>query len=315
MRYLLALALVVAMTGQTMADDFIVFVVDSSGSMGDRMSGGKTRMVTAQDALIEVVSQVPNNTRIGILTFDGWVYDLQKVDRTKITKAIRSIRPGGGTPLYEYIRGGATRLLKERENRLNKGTYRLVIVTDGAAGDDRLNRTSEFGDGTTRLGVMDDIARRRIGVDAIGLDMEGDHAISDIIKSKNLGTYMKGNDPKSLRRSLEKAVAEITLSGKDTDESAFKELDQLPDAFFFVAIKGLTTNQNHPIGEKPPIVTVNAETGVITTTPDPGNEKVPELGEEDAGGGGMAILYIVGGVLAAILLLVFFRSNKQRVRR
>ena len=312
MRYLLALFLIAVMAGQSVADDFIVIVFDSSGSMGERMrtvKGQPTRIEVAQKALIEVVSAVPDSTRVGILTFDGWAYELQRVNRVKMAKAVREIRPGGGTPLYEYIRAGATRLLKERERQLNKGTYRLVIVTDGAAGDDHLNRDGEFRDGTPKLGIMNDIARRRIGVDAIGLDMEGDHAISRLIADKNLGTYMQGNDPKSLTKSLQQAVAEVTLSGQDTGEDTFKELDELPDEFFVVAIKGLTTNQNHPIGEKPPLVVVNAKTGAVTTTSDPANEEVPELGEE-GGNFTFVVLGIMSGI-AAIVIIFVVRSGRR----
>ena len=308
MRYLLGLFLATVMAGQAIADDFIVIVFDSSGSMGERMSGGKTRMDTAKDALIEVVSQVPDNTRIGILTFDGWAYKLQRVNRAKMTIAVKGIGPGGGTPLYEYIRGGATRLLEERERQLNKGTYRLVVVTDGVANDDYLNEDDTFSDGAVKLGVMNDIARRRIGVDAIGLDMDGDHPIKSIIASKKLGTYMQGNDPKSLTKSLQQAVAEVSLGGKDTTEDVFKELDQLPDEFFLVAIEGLTTNQNHPIGEKPPIIEVNVETGATTTHPDPANEEVPEMGEE---GNGLTILFIFGGIFAAIVLVALVMSGRK----
>lgn len=312
MRYLLATVLAVVMAGQATADDFIVIVFDSSGSMGERMrsvKGQPTRLEVAQNALIEVVSSVPDSTRIGILTFEGWAYDLQKVNRAVMAKAVKNVGPGGGTPLYEYIRAGATRLLKERERQLNKGTYRLVIVTDGAAGDEYLNEDSTYRDGSTKLGVMNDIARRRIGVDAIGLDLPGNHAISNIISSKNLGTYMQGNDPKSLTQSLKQAVAEVSLKGQDTGEDAFKELDQLPDEFFVVAIKGLTTNQNHPIGEKPPIVEVNAETGVVTTHPDPANEDVPELGE--AGPFPFKVLGILGGVVAIIVVVTVMRSSRR----
>jgi hypothetical protein len=312
MKYLLATILAIVMTGQTFADDYIVIVFDSSGSMDNRMRSVKDqpiRMDVAKTALIEVVSQVSDNTKVGILTFGGWAYELQSVDRAKLKQAVQQIRPGGGTPLYEYIRAGATTLLEERAKQLNKGNYRLVIVTDGEAGDEHLNSDDTFRDGTPKLGVMNDISRRNIGVDAIGLDMTGEHAISQIIRSKNLGTYMAGNDPKSLTQSLQKAVAEVSLDSKDTGgEDIFKELEELPDEFFTVAVAGLTTNQNHPIGEKPPVVMVSDE-GVTTTVPDPMNEEVPAMGEDNSGSS-FGLFALIGAAIACGVVVLLLKAGR-----
>ncbi len=117
---------------------------------------------------------------------------------------------------------------------------------------------------------------------------------------------MQGNDPQSLTASLRQAVvAEVALDGQDTGADAFSELGELPDEFFMVAIKGLTTNQNHPIGEKPPVVEVNATTGAVTTHPDPANETVPELGEE--GGFPLGILGIFAGIAGIVVVFLVMK--------
>ena len=314
MRYLLATLLALFMASQSMADDFIVIVYDSSGSMDGRMSAstdGSKRMDVGKKALIEVLSKVPSSTKVGILTFDGWVYELGKTDRQKLTSAIQSIRSGGGTPLYEFVRAGATRLLEERERQNNIGTYKLVIVTDGEAGDDHLNRENKRRDGSTQIGVMDDIALRNLAVDAIGLDMGRDHPIKSIIASKGLGSYMSGDDPTSLTTSLSQAVAEVSFGDDDSAGSeAFAVLQDLPDEFFVISIKGLSTFQNHPIGEKPPVITVAAD-GTMIQTPAEGNEAIPEPASGGSGIGGI-ILMVFGGIVGIVLILIIIGSMGGR---
>lgn len=255
MRFLFALVLAFSAT-VVRADDFIVIVFDTSGSMDAHMrTAGKRRMEVAQDAMLSVLTKVPDTTRVGILTFRGWVYDLDKVDRAKMETAIRSCNSGGGTPLYNYIKQGATRLLQERAKQGNVGSYKLLVVTDGEAdyGDRTLNDDSKRQDGTIKLGVLKDIISRGVVVDTIGLDMSSDHQL----KSQINGVYMRGDDPQSIQQSLKKAIAEVGFKGNDkVSEEIFREVGDLPDGFAKAAITGLTEFQNQPIGEQPPVLVV-----------------------------------------------------------
>lgn len=299
MRFLTTILALALLTGTMRADDSIIIVLDTSGSMGDYMREAQaSRMEVAQKALIEVLSKVPDTTKVGLLTFDGWVYDLQPVDRTKLTAAIQGTRPGGGTPLYEYIRAAGTRLLEERQGRLNVGSYKLLVITDGEAGDDRLNE-----DHGGIPGVLKDIIGRNITVDAIGLDMSGDHSL----KTKINGTYMRGDDADSLMQAVEKAVAEVGFEGdQDAGADAFAEIAELPDTFVVAALQGLTTFSNHPIGEKAPVPVV-LDDGTVVMQPDPTADPVPELGE----GGGLSslmLLLAVIGIVAVIVVILVVKS-------
>lgn len=298
MRYIAALVCSVVFALSAIADDYIVIVFDTSGSMGDIMRGaGKSRMVVAQDALIDVLSKVPDSTQVGVLTFNGWIYDISKVDRPKLATAIRNCKPGGGTPLYRHIKNGATRLLVERQKQNNLGYYKLLVVTDGEASDSDLNKDGIFKDGTVKLSIMNDIIGRGVIVDTIGLDMKGDHTLSKEIN----GTYMKGDDPASLQKSLNKAVAEVGFKGDDKfSEEIFKELSDLPDSFAKATIDGLTTFHNHPIGELPPIRVV-MEDGSVVDHPNPNNSEgvAPSSGLRwywwvlIVLGGGLVVLFII----------------------
>jgi hypothetical protein len=246
----LSIILVLLLAQLCAAGDYVVVVLDTSGSMSDHMrSVRKSRMEVAQDALISVVSQLPPTTNLGVLTFDKWIYDLQPVNQAAVVKAIHGTRPGGGTPLYGFMSKGATRLLEERQKQGNVGYYKLVVVTDGAATDPDVNRDSSFGDGTPKPGALNDILMRGITVDVIGLDLGQDHDLATKINGK----YMRGDNPVGLEKALKKAVAEIGFgTSKDASDEAFKEISELPAEFVSAALAGLTTFPNYPIGQQPP---------------------------------------------------------------
>lgn len=283
----LAMIAILACSAAVQAADCVVVVLDTSGSMGDYMrTVGKSRGEVAQEALISVLSKVPSSTKIGILTFDGWIYDIQHVDRAKLQQAILNLRMRGGTPLYEYISEGATQLLKERSNNGNIGSYKLLVVTDGEAADPSLNDPSEFSDGSAKPGVLDDVMRRGIVVDAIGLDMDEDHSLKTMIN----GSYMRGDDRASLEHAVSKAVAEVGFGDAQDVASDFAELDGLPDEFARATITGLTSFANHPIGEKPPVMV-----GTVTIeAPQP----------EPEGSSVWLIVMVAFGVLAMVIFLV-----------
>jgi hypothetical protein len=172
-----------------------------------------------------------------------------------LTSSVNSIVAQGGTPLYEYIGHGATELLKQREDNSNVGHYKLVVVTDGEAGDGSLNEDVSLGDGSFRPGVLKDVISRGIVVDTIALDMDSDHSLKTSIN----GAYMSGDDPESLKQSLTKAVAEVGSGDTSITEEAFKELTNVPDTFASSVIEGLSTFKNVPIGEPAPIVEGSVE--------------------------------------------------------
>lgn len=294
----LVAAVVLCLTGaRVVADDYVVVVFDTSGSMGESMrsAGGQTRMKVAQDALVGVLTQVPPTTKVGVVTFEGWIYDLQAVERAKLEGCIRAARPGGGTPLYQFIKTGADRLLVEREKNLNVGSYKLLVVTDGEAQDNNLNADGKFRNGEFKPGYLRDVVSRGIIVDAIGLEMSGGHSLATHIN----GTYMAGNDPASIQKSLQRSVAEVGFGGKDgVGQEAFDTINQMPEGFAKASIKGLTDFQNHPIGELPPIKVVNPD-GTVSMVPNPDNAP--------PGGGGMAWYWwvlIVLGIFAAVTVAV-----------
>ena len=281
------------------ADDYIVIAFDTSNSMGTGMSKSKgSRMDVAKAALSSVLQTVPDTTNVGLVTFGGWAYDLNKVNKPVLQKAINDMNFTGGTPLYQYIKIAADRLLKERAKNNNVGSYKLLVVTDGEANyDDRpLNNDSRFYDGTPRLGVLKDIISRGIMVDAIGLEMASDHALKNQIN----GVYMRGDDADSIKKSLQKSMAEVGFDGKD-NLSSFDVISELPEVFVQSCLKGLTEFKNHPIGELPPPPVIVVSTTTVSS------DVIKEPFSWDKSG--LTAICLFGSV-AVIAIFVMWRSEK-----
>ena len=87
------------------------------------------------------------------------------------------------------MKRGADALLKAREKQFGYGTYRLLIVTDGEAGDPRLVES-----------FTPDIISRGITIDVIGVEMPSRHTLATRVHS-----YRNANDPESLRQAISSA--------------------------------------------------------------------------------------------------------------
>ncbi len=307
MKFFVAIAVILSMTISTKtacADDNIVVVFDTSASMGEYMrSSKKTRMAVAQQALIKVLSKIPDTTKIGVITFKGWIYDLQKLDRAKLETAIVESSPYGSTPLYEYIIEGANKLLEERARQGNVGYYKLIVVTDGAADprDAILNSDSKFADGSLKVGALKDIISRGIFVDAIGLAMQNNHPLSTQIN----GRYMRGDNSQSLEESLQQSVAEVGFDGKDgLISEAFKDIAELPDSFVVSSLRGLTELRNHPVGQQPVVQVV--QDGKVVAVPIKNSVK-PVV--KANGGNGWMLLTMFGMGIAVVGFFGFIAAN------
>lgn len=288
--------------GTAMADDYIVIVLDTSGSMGSYMTGSTEQKIkVAQDSLITVLSKVPSTTKVGIITFSGWIHPIGPIDSNQITEVIRKTRPGGGTPLWEYARDAATELLKARDTNRNIGSYKLLLVSDGEAN----------GDGTLAPGqsndVLHDVIRRGVTVDAIGIMMGEQFSIAQLINGK----YMSGDDPASLEQALSKAVAEVGFKDQGQMADTFSEVAELPSPFVLSVLKGLTTFENQAIGEVAQVVTTPDGNVVVQNTA-PTVTQVAPTPPESSGLSGWTIFWIIIGIIvAAVVIGAIISSNSS----
>jgi len=222
---------------QVQVTDNVVVVVDASGSMGAPM-GGSTRMSVAKNALKQVLDQIPDTTHVGILVFPrgDWVYPLGPRKESMLAGAIDSIQSGGGTPLGEYMKRGSDVLLNARRKQFGYGTYRLLVVTDGEAGDARQVEA-----------YTPDIISRGITIDCIGVEMASRHTLATKVHS-----YRNANDPESLKQAISEVFAEVASGDAGPGgENAFELITDLPEATASAMLQSLSTSGNQPIGEGP----------------------------------------------------------------
>ncbi len=114
----------------------VMIVLDASGSMRGQI-GGRTKMDIARDTLSTVLSEIPQETEIGLIAYGhrqrGSCTDIETLvsfgpaRRTvpQILRASRAIRPVGMTPLTDAVRLAAEELTYGE----NKAT--VILVTDG----------------------------------------------------------------------------------------------------------------------------------------------------------------------------------------
>ena len=243
------------------ARDYVVIVLDASGSMKQGLSGtGTDKMTAAKAALKEVLQKVPQSTHIGLLVFSAanvrndWVYPLGPRHEAELMRAIDLPVPNSGTPLGAYIKKGADRLLEERAKQFGYGTYRLLIVTDGEAQDQELVDR-----------YTPELIARGVTVDVIGVGMKKTHTLA-----RKVHSYRAANDPASLRRALSEVFAEVSSTGSDVAQAdAFDLIAPIPNSVAMAMLQAVSTAPNHPLGTRP------KPTADVTPVPAP-KTKPPE---------------------------------------
>lgn len=290
--------------------DNIVVVLDASGSMDEVMPGtGQKKMAVAKAALRKVMRTVPETTNVGLLVFSGktrngrrlktdWIYPLGPLDTARMEQAIAAPYPDGKTPLGKYLKKGADRLLVQRGDQKGYGTFRLLVVTDGEANDEKL-----------MLKHLPDILSRGITVDVIGVNMLQAHALATRVHS-----YRSANDPQALTEALTEVFAEVGSSMDATAaDEAFDLLEGFPDDLAMSVLTSLSKTVNQPIGVKPPSST-RKEARDAGGTPRAGSGG-PTTGIGPAPDDTSSMRLIVYGVLFAIVFISVVKGLARRSRR
>lgn len=248
--------------GVDLSADNVVVVLDASGSMSEKMRGTDVRkMKAAKAALREAVRQIPDHTRVGVLVFSAsgggeeWVYPLAPLDRAKIYEAVSKPEPGGGTPLGEFIKKAADRLLEQRKKQYGYGSYRLLIVTDGEASDPYLVDA-----------YVPDAVAKGLRIDVIGVDMRAQHTLATKVHS-----YRRADDPEALRKAVAEVFAEVGgAAGADqTGADAFAAIAPLPDQTALALLQALSGPSDAPLGEAEKHETASLLPPAATSQPTP----------------------------------------------
>ena len=248
------------------AQQNVVIIIDDSGSMAARLQSNSriSRMTAAQDALIKVLRDVPDSAQVGVLALNSqgqsgnWVIPMGPLDRSDVQQRINSIRADGGTPLGAAMQAALNTLLESRQRQMY-GTYRMLIVTDGEAGDpDLVERYVP-------------IARARgFILDVIGVDMPGDHSLAT-----KATTYRRADDEASLATAIADVFAETTDDSGDAGQSDYDLLAPLPIEVASAALTTLSQVDNTLVdaqSEQGDVAAANSGTfGMPPSTMNPGH--------------------------------------------
>lgn len=286
MRKLLAVAALLFFTAPSFAADNIVVLLDTSGSMDERI-GGVSKMKAAQDALCGVVDRVGPNTHIGIITFQGWIANLGPVNKEELKQAIRNTRASGGTPLGKYIKDAGDALIEARKRDKGLGTFKLVIATDGEATD-----------GSLMAKNITHVKARGIIIETIGVGMKDDHELA-----KSSKAYMRANDPESLKKAVNASVAEVGGTGDGLDEENFRIIAPLDPKLCGHVITALTSPSDSAIGEDVPVYTVK-EDGTLDNSTKVNPTEVAAKIKDNGGMAWWAWVLIILGVIVVVTVVI-----------
>jgi len=278
----------------------VVVVLDDSGSMDDRMrkAGRRVRKIAAaKEALATVLEQLPEDAQVGVVLLNGrinrqpWLVELGPVDIGKTKAAIANVRAKGGTPLGQFMKVAGDALLAMRDDE-RYGDFRLLIVTDGEAGDEHL--VERF---------LPDIMARGITVDVIGVDMESEHSLATKVHS-----YRRADNPDSLTQAIREVFAETSQDSGDAGESDFELLEGLPMECASAALVALTETSNIPIGERALGNSDDGANGILGRVNPPGNQSGQgnQAGPGNRGGGAQPNAGKPFSLSKVFMLFIFF---------
>ncbi len=116
----------------------LVYVVDTTGSMGDDINAAKAQM---RDILAELTASNPDR-RVGLVAYrdrgDPYVARVVlalDVDEARITKAIDSLRVAGGGDQPEHVYAGLDMALREQPWRPS-ASHHIVLIGDAPPHED-----------------------------------------------------------------------------------------------------------------------------------------------------------------------------------
>ncbi len=202
----------------------LVMVLDSSGSMKERIGGGQTRIEAAKGALRRVIRSLPDEQRVGLRVYGSEVFsrdepgactDSELVvpvgtgNRDELASALGDYRPFGETPIGHALREAGKDVGSE-------GRRNIVLVSDGepTCAPDPCEVARDLSDQGVDLRI-----------DVVGLDVDGAarDQLACIARAGN-GSYYDVGSSAELATSLEKlstrAARPYTVTGEPVTGTA-----------------------------------------------------------------------------------------------
>lgn len=112
----------------------LIFILDASGSMWGQVEG-KAKIAIAKEVLTDLIRDLPDNAVVGLVAYGhrrkGDCNDVEElvpfraIDKKRLIRTIKSLRPKGKTPISRSVRLTADRI-KGQENQTT-----IILVSDG----------------------------------------------------------------------------------------------------------------------------------------------------------------------------------------
>jgi Ca-activated chloride channel family protein len=175
----------------------VAIVIDKSGSMSGE------RIERAKEAAIMAVDTLQSNDIVAIIAFDNTVEVVTPAtkvsDKTRIARAIQSIRSNGSTGLFAGVSKGAFEVRKFLDkSRVN----RVILLSDGQANIGP-SSPAELG----QLGAM--LARQGISVSTIGLGADYNEDLMTQLAAFSDGNHAFVENSRDLVRIFEHEFGDV----------------------------------------------------------------------------------------------------------
>lgn len=159
----------------------LLFVIDVSGSMSN-----DNRLELLKNTLIEFISHMTPQDRIGIVAFDDAVYKVLPsqliTNKTAICDVIRALQPRGGTNISIGFEEGLKQLeANKKPNMVN----RLVLLSDGYGGDEP----------EISINLAKTYATKGLQISAIGVGYDYNATLLEQLATIGGGTMQMAGDP------------------------------------------------------------------------------------------------------------------------
>ena len=123
-----------SLSAQTAEPKPILFIVDASGSMWQKI-GDEYKISIARDVLDDLVARLPENQQFGLIAYGhrqkGDCDDIEQLlpltnkDKSAFTSALKGLNPTGMTPLARSAKQAVAAL------KSNKAAASVILITDG----------------------------------------------------------------------------------------------------------------------------------------------------------------------------------------
>ena len=235
----------------------LTIVLDVSGSMNAKL-GDTTRWKTALGVLEEVVTALPDDLNVGLRVYGHrhssksaqtckdteLVVPVEKLDRARIVKAAKRLKPRGETPLIHSI-------LQAVADLKEAGGGSVVLITDG---EESCKGDSKAAAAEIQASGVD------VTLNIVGFTLTGETVVKELetLASSTGGRYYAAQDGAQLSRAVMLAALHrlpydiLDLSGKIVASGQTSELSrELPPGKYRIRIDALGQQLEEPLSIVP----------------------------------------------------------------